>query len=63
MFSLNVNTVSNVSQGLACTLIGYGMTRYISNNLHTDRCTKINLHVGVTALMLNGLCLLKTHLF
>lgn len=63
MFSLNLNTVGNVSQGLACTLIGYGMSRYVTNNLQTDKCTKVNLNLGISAMMLNGVILVSKQLF
>ena len=58
---MNLTIVQNVSQGMGCTLLAYGVSRYVKQ-LNLDRCSSINIHLGLTSIAVSGLSLVVRQL-
>ena len=58
---MNLTTIQNVSQGLGCSLLAYGASRY-ARNLNLDTCSSVNVHLGLASLAVSGLTLVVRQL-
>ena len=51
---MNTENLINASIGIGLILNTFGLNKYLSNRNDIDKCSKINIHIGLTSFFIAG---------